>query len=139
MRTAAFIAIVSFVLVVSMVSAPPPARAKAESGYTLKQVMQHLGAAQAELQAGLVMNNRLMIKRGALAIADHPKPKGGLKPYIKKDHVKLMGTIKAMDEMVHDTSRTIASKADDAPLLELNELSHKVTSGCIGCHNLFRD
>lgn len=139
MRTFALVATICSALLLGLVLAPPSARAKPESNYTLKQVMQHLGAANAELQAGLVTNNRLMIKRGALAIADHPKPKGGLKPYIKKNHKKLMGTIKAMDTQVHDTARTIASKADDASLLELNELSHKITTGCIGCHNVFRD
>jgi len=65
-----------------------------QSSFTLREVMQHLSASQQQIQTGLLMNNRLMIKVGAAAIQDHPMPKGGIKPYIKKNHAALKSTIK---------------------------------------------
>ena len=110
-----------------------------QSEFTLLEVMQHLASAQQQIQNGLLMNNRLMIAKGASAIADHPMPKGGIAPYIKKNHVALKQTIKAMDEQVHETAVTIATRADDASMLELQKLTHTMISGCISCHNVFRD
>ncbi|MEQ9501640.1 MAG: hypothetical protein RIT81_32515 [Deltaproteobacteria bacterium] len=130
----------ALVLFTSLVWAEAPHGPKGgEAGYTLKHVMQHLDAAETELHRGLLMNNRLMIERGARAIADHPAPKGGLKPYIKKNHTKLMPTIASMDKQVHNTAKEIADQAQTAPILELHQLQTKMTNGCIGCHNLFRD
>ena len=39
-----------------------------QSNYTLLEVMQHLSASQQQIQLGLLMNNRLMIAKGAAAI-----------------------------------------------------------------------
>lgn len=118
---------------------PTSVEKKAESPYTLREVMQHLGVATQELQTGLLMNNRLMIERGALGVADHPAPKGGIKPYIKKSTQGLEATIKQMDKQVHDTAVEMAAKASTAKMLELAELNQRMITGCIGCHNAFRD
>lgn len=118
---------------------PTSVEKKAESPYTLREVMQHLGVATQELQTGLLMNNRLMIERGALGVADHPAPKGGIKPYIKKSTQGLEATIKQMDKQVHDTAVEIAAKAPKAKMLELAELNQRMVTGCIGCHDAFRD
>ena len=111
----------------------------AVSDFTLKQVMQPLGASQNQLHLGLLSNNRLMIGKGAHAIAHHPMPKGGLKPYIKKNQKALMPTIKAMDTIVHDTAIELAKKADTAPLADLQKLNDRMVQGCISCHHMFRD
>jgi len=111
----------------------------ATSDYTLLQVMQHLSASQQQIQTGLLMNNRLMIAKGAGAIADHPMPKGGIKPYIKKNHAALKGTIHAMDAQVHKSAVALSKKASTATMLELQALNDKMVTGCISCHNVFRD
>jgi len=109
------------------------------SNFTLLEVMQHLAASEQQIQTGLLMNNRLMVKKGAMAIAHHPMPKGGIKPYIKKNHDELKGTIKTMDSLVHDSAVELVKQADTASMLELNELNAKMVKGCISCHNVFRD
>ena len=110
-----------------------------DSPYTLLQVMQHLAASQQQIQTGLLMNNRLMIQKGAEAIAHHPKPKGGIRPYIKKNHKALQGTIKQMDQQVHQSAVEIAQTALTAPMLQLQALNNQMVTGCISCHNVFRD
>lgn len=109
------------------------------SPYTLLEVMQHLNASQQQIQTGLLMNNRLMIHKGARAIADHPMPRGGIKPYIKKNHQALKSTIKAMDQQVHKTAVTLAERASTARMVELQALNDKMVVGCISCHDVFRD
>jgi hypothetical protein len=110
-----------------------------DSDFTLKEVMDYLGVAQAELQLGLLTNNRLMIQHGAAAIADHPKPKGGIKPYLKKNRSKFMDVVKTMDRQVHDTAVEISTKAPTAKMIELQKLNDHMVRGCINCHNVFRD
>ena len=112
---------------------------KKPSNYTLLQVMQHLAASQQQIQAGLLMNNRLMIEKGAAAIASHPMPKGGIRPYIKKNHAALKSTIKTMDRQVHQTAVTLADKAQSATMIELQALNNTMVTGCISCHDVFRD
>ena len=109
------------------------------SDHTLKEVMQHLAASEQQIQMGLLMNNRLMVLEGAKAIAHHPSPKGGIKPYIKKNHAALKPTIQAMDKQVHSTAVSIAKQAGTASMLELQELHQTMVKGCISCHNVFRD
>lgn len=110
-----------------------------QSEYTLKEVMQHLAAAQAEIQIGLLTNNRLMIQRGAHRIGNHPMPKGGIKPYIKKNIAALKPTIKKMDGLVHDSAVEIAKTAATAKMVDLQVLNNRMVTGCISCHNVFRD
>jgi len=125
---------------------PHPSEAEASSAtaepaveYTLKEVMEHLAHAHAEIERGLLTNNRLMIRRGAEAIADHPAPKGGIAPYLRPDLQERVPTIRAMDEEVHDRALEIARRADTGPMLELHRLETRMTEGCIGCHEVFRD
>lgn len=109
------------------------------SPYDLRQVMQHLSSSQQQIQTGLLMNNRLMVAKGAHAIAHHPMPKGGIKPYIKKNHAALKSTIRAMDEQVHNSAVSLFKQSSTASMLELQALNDRMVKGCISCHNAFRD
>ena len=111
----------------------------AESGYTLKEVMEDLAINLARIEYGILANNRLMIKEGAKGIAHHPNPKGGLEPYIKKETSSLKHLIAKMDKQVHDSSVETAKGAESLPMLKLQEKVNKIAKGCVGCHNVFRD
>ena len=110
-----------------------------ESDFTLLEVMNHLAASQQQIQTGLLMNNRLMIAKGAYAIAHHPHPKGGIEPYVKTQHGALKGTIEAMDSQVHGTAKSMLKQSANASMTELQDLNHQMISACISCHNVFRD
>lgn len=109
------------------------------SHYTLQQVMHDLAFNISRINQGIFTNNRLMIKNGADAIAAHPKPKGGIKPYIKKNRSEVMNVVPVMDKMVHQTALDMAKIAETADMNKLLEMSHKISSGCVGCHDMFRD
>ena len=110
-----------------------------QSDHTLREVMQQLGTSVQQIQAGLLSNNRLLIATGAKGIAHHPAPKGGLAPYIKKNHKLLMPTIKKMDAQVHSTAVQMFKTSKTASMAELQALSNTMISGCISCHAIFRD
>ena len=115
------------------------AHAGPESAHSLKTVMQALALAEQQIQVGLLTNNRLMIGQGAKAIAHHPRPKGGIEPYIKKHQDKLAETIQAMDKRVHGSAVAIFKGSGSATMLELQRLNDEMVRGCIQCHDLFRD
>lgn len=110
-----------------------------ESEFTLKEVMEDLAVNLSRIEYGILANNRLMIKEGAKGIAHHPNPKGGLKPYIKKDIKGKMKLITKMDKLVHDTAVETAKGADSEPMLKLQAKVDKLAKGCVSCHNVFRD
>jgi len=106
---------------------------------TLVQVMQDLASQLSRIQSGILTGNRMMIAEGAIRIANHPAPKGGIKPYITKNSDDLMKVIKEMDGTVHQTSTKIAELAYTAPMAELHEMTSRVAGGCVKCHDAFRD
>ena len=117
---------------------PAAKAAKAESPYTLKEVMQRLARSTDTIQLGLLSNNRLLIELGARAVADHPKPKGGLAPYLK-DREQVKAVARSIDQLVHQTAVEIAEAAPKAEMLELAKMNAKMIEGCIGCHEVFRN
>lgn len=110
-----------------------------QSDLTLLQVMQDLAFQLNRIQSGILTNNRYMIKQGALGIADHPAPKGGIKPYIKKNAEQIKTMVPAMDKQVHKTAVEMAEVADTASMLDLQKKADTIVTGCVSCHNLFRD
>ncbi|MBI4666527.1 MAG: hypothetical protein HY751_08980 [Nitrospinae bacterium] len=106
---------------------------------TMIQVMQDLAMSFNRLQSGILSGNRLMIEEGARSIAEHPMPAGGPKPYIKKNADKIAEVLPGMDEAVHHTAVELKEKAATASLLEMQGMANKLASGCVACHDFFRD
>lgn len=110
-----------------------------ESDYSLIQVMDDLTFQVLRIQTGILKGNRLMIKHGAKSIADHPKPKGGLKPYLKKNVETLKQMAPEMDKRVHRTAKKMVETAETESIQGLQEKLNTIVSGCIQCHKMFRD
>jgi hypothetical protein len=91
------------------------------------------------LTTGLVTANRLMIQNAATAIAHHPRPAGGIKPYVRKNAEMVKKEVPKMDKAIHVTAAKIAEIAPTAAMEELAKLTTTITESCVGCHNLFRD
>ncbi|VAX15013.1 hypothetical protein MNBD_NITROSPINAE01-1644 [hydrothermal vent metagenome] len=114
-------------------------QAAIKADLTLVEVMQDLSNQLSRIQSGILSGNRLMISKGASAIANHPAPKGGIKPYITKNSDELMKVVKEMDGTVHKTSMEMANLAFTAPMSELHEMLSRISGGCVKCHDAFRD
>ena len=123
--------------------ADPHAHAEpAENGHadlTLIQVMHDLGSNLNRIQWGIMTNNRYMVEQGAAGIASHPMPKGGLKPYIKKNAGMIKDAVPVYDEMVHSTADQIKAGAATASMLDLQKMAATIGEGCVGCHEVFRN
>ncbi len=109
------------------------------SNYTLVQVMDDLASQISRIQTGILKGNRLMIKQGAQGIAKHPKPKGGLKPYLKKNVESIKKKVPVMDKVVHQTALKMVEVAETESISRLQEMMNTVVNGCIDCHEMFRD
>ncbi len=111
----------------------------AQSDFTLMQIMHDLSFQLNRIQFGILTNNRLMVEQGATAITSHPAPKGGLKPYLKKnvDDIKSMAPV--IDQDVHKAAVELAHDAKTATMLDLQEKTNSITKACISCHEMFRN
>ncbi|MDH5681238.1 MAG: hypothetical protein OEZ36_06610 [Spirochaetota bacterium] len=110
-----------------------------QSEYGLIIIMRDLARQIDRINTGLFTNNRYMIQKGAEAIAHHPIPKGGIKPYLRKNVDKVKTEIPIIDKNLHQTAIIISKKAKTASIRELHDLTVKMTSACVRCHQLFRD
>jgi hypothetical protein len=117
----------------------PGEPAKNESGLTMLQVMHDLAFQLQRVQFGVMTQNRRMIEEGATAIANHPMPKGGIKPYLKKNQEQVKAVIPAMDANIHGTATDMASHASAAPMKDLQALYNVMAENCVSCHTVFRD
>lgn len=117
----------------------PGMAGKKESGLTMMQVMHDLAFQLNRVEFGIMTQNRRMIEEGANAIANHPMPKGGIKPYLKKNADQIKAVIPAMDATIHGSAADIASHAAVAPMKDLQALYSVMAENCVSCHSVFRD
>lgn len=117
----------------------PELAGKKESDLTMMQVMHDLAFQLNRVEFGIMTQNRRMIEEGANAIATHPMPKGGIKPYLKKNAEQIKAVIPAMDATIHGTATDMASHAAVAPMKDLQALYNVMAENCVSCHTVFRD
>jgi hypothetical protein len=117
----------------------PGMAGKKESDLTMMQVMHDLAFQLNRVEFGIMTQNRRMIEEGANAIATHPMPKGGIKPYLKKNQDQVKAVIPAMDATIHGSAADIASHASVAPMKDLQALYSVMAENCVSCHSVFRD
>jgi len=111
----------------------------AKSDYNLVQIMHDLAFQLNRIEFGILSNNRYMIEAGARSITSHPAPKGGLKPYLKKNAEDIKAVAPSIDEDVHNAALKIAQEAKTASMTELQDKANGITQSCIGCHEMFRN
>lgn len=127
------------------IPADPHAHAHGETPETehadlnLMQVMHDLGSNLNRIQWGIMTNNRYMVEQGAAGIASHPMPKGGLKPYIKKNADMIKDAVPVYDEQVHKTAVQMKEQSTTATMLELQKMAATMGEGCVNCHDVFRN
>ncbi len=117
----------------------PGMAGKKESDLTMIQVMHDLAFQLQRVQFGIMTQNRRMIEEGATAIANHPMPKGGIKPYLKKNQDQVKAVIPAMDATIHGSATEMAHNASVAPMKDLQGLYNVMAENCANCHSVFRD
>jgi len=105
----------------------------------LIQVMHDLAFNFSRLQFGIFTNNRPMIKDGASAIAVHPFPEEGIRPFLKKRGKEAEPIIPESIGAIKKTAAQLADAADKATMLELQQKANVIAEICVGCHDLYRD
>lgn len=112
---------------------------KGREDLNLMQVMHDLAANLNRIQWGIMTNNRYMVEQGAAGISSHPMPKGGLKPYIKKNADMIKDAVPVYDELVHKTAVQIKEQSATASMQELQKMAATIGEGCVNCHDVFRN
>lgn len=112
---------------------------KSNATYSLIQIMHDLAFQMDRIHLGLMTNNRYMIKEGAEAIANHPSPKGGIKPYLKKNTGQIKSIIPEMDKNIHKTAIKMSQENGSLSMEELHGMYNTISKSCMACHSLFRD
>ena len=87
----------------------------------------------------LVFGGTVMIEEGAKVIALHPKPAGGIKPYLTKNAEKVKAQIPELDKRIHVVAGEVADLAKTAPINELATKVNSIVDACVACHAMFRD
>ncbi len=105
---------------------------------TLHQVMLDLALSMTRIEIGILTENRHMIRKGALAIANHPAPRGGIKKYLRRNKDQLEKDMFELDQKIHKAALRLSKKAQNAPMKELGEIHAGIFISCVGCHDVFR-
>jgi len=111
----------------------------AKGDFTLMQIMHDLALQINRIQFGIFTNNRLMIEEGARGITSHPAPKGGLKPYLKKNVDDIKAMAPSIDQDVHKAAMELADAAKTSTMLDIQERTNSIAKACVGCHEMFRN
>lgn len=106
---------------------------------SLKEIMLDLAFQINRIEYGILTNNRYMIEQGAKAIANHPIPKGGIKPYLRKNMNMIKLKIPEMDKNIHQTAIKISESVQTLTMLEVQKMTDTIMKSCVTCHNHFRD
>jgi esterase/lipase len=105
---------------------------------TLRQVMLDLALSMNRIEIGILTKNRHMIRSGALAISNHPAPRGGIKKYLKRNRELLEKDMSKLDRKIHKAALKLSKKAENASMSELAEIHAGIFVACVGCHEVFR-
>ncbi len=107
---------------------------------TLRQVMHEVLADYQSMISGLSTDNGLQAADSARRLANHRIPRGGLLPYFGLDKVNDTGLapLQAFNEQVEGNALKLAEAAEKGDMIKAASYVGDITTGCIGCHQIFR-
>ena len=110
----------------------------AEENLTLKDVMQGLNTNLQEATYGIIMEDYDLVAKSAQAIADHPNPAKAILKKVVGHLGTEMPKFKGFDLQVHDTALELKKAAMAQDKEALLKHHNEIISGCIGCHQNYR-
>lgn len=107
---------------------------------TLRQVMLEVLADYQSMVMGIMTDSSEMTADAARRLANHRIPIGGLLPYmgienITDDRLAVLG---GFNDSVEGNSIKLAEAADKGDMKTAASLLGNISSGCVGCHAVFR-
>lgn len=107
---------------------------------TLRQVMHEVLSDYHSMVTGVLTDNREQAADSARRLADHRIPIGGLIPYLDMKFINDDGlsALAGFNDAVEGNAKRLAEAADEGDLAKAASLVGDITTGCFGCHTIFR-
>jgi hypothetical protein len=107
---------------------------------TLRQVMHEVMADYQNMLTGLAADNGAQAADSARRLANHRIPRGGLLPYFALDKVNDAGLapLQSFNDQVEGNALRLAEAAEQGDMVKAATYVGDITTGCIGCHQVFR-
>lgn len=107
---------------------------------TLRQVMLEVLADYQSMAMGIMTDSVEMTADSARRLANHRIPVGGLLPYMGMENITddRLAVLEGFNDSVEGNANKLAEAADAGDMGTAASLLGQITSGCVGCHAVFR-
>ncbi len=107
---------------------------------TLRQVMLEVLADYQTMVMGIMTDSAEMTADSARRLANHRIPVGGLLPYLGMDNISddRLAVLETFNDSVEGNANKLADAAEKGDMATASELLGAISSGCVGCHAVFR-
>lgn len=107
---------------------------------TLRQVMLEVLADYQSMAMGIMTDSVEMTADSARRLANHRIPVGGLLPYMGMENVTddRLAVLEGFNDSVEGNANKLADAAEAGDMGTAASLLGQITSGCVGCHAVFR-
>lgn len=107
---------------------------------TLRQVMHEVLSDYHSMVTGVLTDNPEQAADSARRLANHRIPVGGLIPYLDMKFINDDGlaSLAGFNDAVEGNAKRLAAAADEGDLIKAASLVGEITTGCFGCHTIFR-
>jgi len=108
---------------------------------TLRQVMHEVLSDYHSMTAGIMTDNAEQAADSAMRLANHRIPVGGLLPYLGLENIndERLAILETFNDSVEGKAKALAKAARAGNMVEAASYLSDITSGCVACHNVFRD
>jgi len=107
---------------------------------TLRQVMHEVLSDYHSMVTGVLTDNPEQAADSARRLANHRIPVGGLIPYLDMKFINDDGlaSLAGFNDAVEGNAKRLAAAADEGDMVKAASLVGEITTGCFGCHTIFR-
>lgn len=107
---------------------------------TLRQVMLEVLSDYQTMAMGIMTDSKEMTADSARRLANHRIPVGGLLPYMGLENIsdQRLAVLGTFNDSVEGNANKLADAAEAGDMATAASLLGSITSGCVGCHTVFR-
>ena len=108
---------------------------------TLRQVMLEVLSDYQTMSMGIMTDSAEMTADAARRLANHRIPVGGLLPYLGLENINdgKLAVLESFNDSVEGNAIKLAEAADKGNMGDAAALLGQISSGCVGCHAVFRE
>ncbi len=140
LNTILLMSILSLNLYAQSDSAEALIASKVKADMTYQEMMQIMNKSASKVYDGIILENKVMVRDGAEAIAEHRAPNHKpwlIMPKSKQEAFKAMLLI--YDEELHESAEEIIIALEKDDWINVNQAFSTMTQSCIVCHSAWKN